>query len=69
MTKRHFIALADGLRSILYAPPGFVRFTVEQREALLKEMCHFCREQNPNFDEEIFLGYIEGTCGPSGGTI
>jgi hypothetical protein len=57
MTKKHFIALADHIKS------STVDWTLPHLEVLMK----FCREQNRLFDGSRWLGYIRGECGPSGG--
>ena len=59
MTKKHFIALADHIRS------SNVDWTMPHLEVLMA----FCRGQNSAFDSERWLGYIRGECGPSGGQI
>ena len=59
MTKKHFIALADAIRSHNdYANPdtNMQRFTFDQLDAL----AHFCKSQNYNFDRDRWLGYIAG---------
>jgi len=56
MSKKHFIALADAVRR-----SG--RFTPAQLDVL----ADFCWDQNPRFNKARWLGYIQGTCGPSGG--
>jgi len=68
MTKRHFVALADTLKTV---PKHNVdrRTVVVKHEDMLDAVCAFCRQENPYFDETIFRGYIAGTCGPSGGKI
>ena len=58
MTKKHFIALADTIRQSPYA------FNSTQ----LAVLADFCASQNPNFDRGRWLAYIEGKCGPSGGS-
>lgn len=68
MSKKHFIALADSLRSVLWMPPGFVAFSPDQREAIMIELADWCANQNPKFNRERWLGYIKGECGPNGGS-
>ncbi len=75
MTKRHFIALADMLRSQkpnesaktggpndLYLDGRSAQWEI-QRDAL----ADLCAEQNSQFDRARWLGYIAGENGPSGG--
>ena len=56
MTKQHFIALADSIRSNGTFTPG-------QIEAL----ANFCAAQNPAYNRERWLAYVTGDCGPNGG--
>lgn len=57
MSKKDFIALANELHSV-YVPIDVV-------DALVR----FCKKQNSAFKEDSWRGYLEGTCGPSGGKI
>ena len=57
MTKKHFIELADCIRT------ANVTFT----SAHLKVLASFCRSQNGRFLEDRWLSYIAGKCGPNGG--
>lgn len=77
MTKKHFIELADKLKAMKpvrepsdspYAR-GFNHgesrnwcFTVEQ-------LADFCQAQNPRFNRERWLQYINGECGKNGGKL
>ena len=63
MTKKHFIALADHIR--IFNRHEDEPFTARQ----LKELACFCQYQNPQFNQERWLDYIAGECGPNGGTI
>lgn len=74
MTKKHFIALADAIRSYnnpdnicrrtaTLADSRYADFTDAQIEAL----ADFCAEQNPKFNRERWLSYIAGTVGKNGG--
>lgn len=62
MTKRHFIALADHLRSMTHECPAL---TASQ----LERMADFCQSQNPRFNRGRWIGYIKGENGPNGGKI
>lgn len=80
MQKRHFIALADHLRLPGQLPARIDRvleYYGHQNEDGLKtqllneialELCHFCKSQNGQFNQERWLGYIRGENGPSGGS-
>ena len=56
MTKQHFLALADALRSNGTFTPGH-----------FEALANFCAEQNPAFDRERWLAYVTGDCAPNGG--
>lgn len=59
MSKKHFIALADTIRSNRSA------FSDEA----INELVRFCKSQNYQFNESRWRGYIAGKCGKNGGTI
>jgi len=65
MSKKHFIALADAIRWHNRNTPGESPdyFTDSQ----LNSLAEFCRDSNPRFNKERWLGYIAGECGPNGG--
>lgn len=58
MTKKHFIAFADHIKTRL----PYV-YTTETLESL----ADFCQSQNPLFKRERWLEYIAGKCGKNGG--
>lgn len=83
MTKKHFIALADAIKrarivnnhSIDYSP---LRSNAESvrifydgvntaEDNMLAALANFCASQSPRFNRQLWLDYIEGKCGPSGG--
>jgi hypothetical protein len=63
MSKKYFIALADTIRG--HQRRGETPFTQDQIDSL----ADFCKSQNSQFNRERWLGYIAGTCGPSGGAV
>jgi hypothetical protein len=68
MSKKHFIALADAIRShneYAVRDANTTPFTHEQMITLAE----FCRDQNGRFNRERWLGYIAGTNGKNGGAI
>lgn len=72
MPKKHFIDLADALRLTKPTPPlgnDYSSFVLRKKQWLfdVNTLADFCQAQNPNFNRERWLGYIAGTCGPSGG--
>ena len=63
MTKQHFVALADSLRSHNAKGDHVNPFREDQIEAL----ADFCAAQNHAFNRERWLAYVAGECGPNGG--
>lgn len=65
MTQKHFIALADAIKAHndRFGPASGLRFGPEQ----LYVLAEFCAKQNPRFNWERWMSYIEGKCGPNGG--
>lgn len=57
MTKKHFIALADLIKSDIH---DFTPNAIER-------LADYCEAENPRFNRERWLDYINGKCGPSGG--
>lgn len=62
MTKKHFIALADAVMN--HNKWNSNQFTNEQ----LTTLADFCASQNPDFKRDRWIAYINGTCGPNGGS-
>jgi hypothetical protein len=68
MTKKHFIDLADQIRHENVRrlgaglPPMF-------DGAAIESLADFCWQQNRRFNRSRWINYIEGACGPNGGTI
>jgi len=65
MTKKHFIALADALRTLITSDDG----SSVETAAVYTTLADFCAAQNPNFNRERWLGYIAGTNGKNGGKL
>lgn len=65
MTKKHFIALADAIRdhNNNVVRIGGTYFQPTQLDSLAT----FLQRQNPRFNRQRWLGYINGFCGPNGG--
>ena len=63
MTKKHFIALADDMRSLL-VPQAMV-----SSGDVINALARFCQSQNPHFKRERWIAYINGECGKNGGKI
>jgi len=74
MTKKHFIALADMIKAHNadtlapfggYAEMSVTSFTHGQCVSLAA----FCTAQNPRFNANRWMSYINGECGPNGGKV
>jgi len=66
MSKKDFIALADMIRAHnaeLAGEPGAFS------EVHLIALAEFCRDQNPAFNRQRWMDYINGVCGPNGGKL
>ena len=68
MTKKDYIRFADRLRGVkaelkLFKEPEHVYLR------MLEELCWMFAADNPRFERVTFLGYLNGTCGPSGGKV
>ena len=60
MTKQHFIALADWIRNDRQMVlPIYTNDVVYS-------LAGFLATQNPRFNRERWLDYVNGTCGPNG---
>jgi len=68
MSKKHFIALADALRTSRpechWDPNKILQWRLD-----VHRIADFCQSQNPRFDRGLWFDYIDGTRGPSGGRI
>lgn len=67
MTKKHFIKLADSIRE--YQEAQYRNGVVEKAPFLIDVLADFCQSQNPNFNRDRWIDYIQGKCGPNGGKI
>jgi hypothetical protein len=65
MTKKHFIALADMIKKANEDLNSAESFNTSQIDLL----ANFCSSQNPNFNEERWIDYINGECGKNGGKV
>jgi len=54
MTKKHFISLADFIRSYQCSD------NPKLQPAQIEMLASFCRQHNPNFNRERWLDYIAG---------
>lgn len=67
MSRKDFIALADVLKRETPHPDHTVMNA--QHERLINALANFCARQNPNFKRQLWLDYIAGKVGPSGGRV
>ena len=65
MTKKHFIALADMIKAHNANTAIVNQFGTYQRVALAE----FLQQQFPQFNEERWTDYVNGSCGPNGGQV
>jgi hypothetical protein len=61
MTNKHFIALADMIKGKV----GHHRFN----DDVINDLANFCQEQNPRFNKDRWVAYINGECGKNGGKV
>lgn len=62
MTKKHFIALADWIKEHKGYSDGF-------NQSIIDSLANFCKSQNPRFNRERWIDYINGKCGKNGGRV
>lgn len=67
MTKKDFIGLADALRA---EKPGenWDPNKIVQWELDVRAIADLCAASNPRFKRERWLRYVNGECGPNGGS-
>ena len=66
MSKKHFIALADGLRANRPEQAGEARCQWDNDvAAIANRLVASC----PRFNRQRWLSYVAGECGPNGGTV
>ena len=63
MTKQHFIALADWIREARQ-----IRL-IDYTDEVVRSLALFLVTQNPRFNRERWLDYVNGKCGPNGGKL
>ncbi len=69
MSKKQFIALADQVRWLEHKLTGVDRrSTAEVMAAYRAMLADFCITQNPAFNWARWYDYIDGKCGPNGGS-
>jgi hypothetical protein len=68
MSKRDFVALADSLRA---EKPGenWNPNKQVQWELDVKAVADVCARSNPRFMRERWMDYVNGLCGPNGGSL
>ena len=75
MTKADYIAIADGLRSLmptgLFTHAHWISVSV-QRGIILEcaeAIAYKLEQRHPQFNRARFIGYIKGENGPYGGSV
>lgn len=76
MSKKHFIALADMVRrqkpSMASKTGGpndmYLDGRMAEWEIMRDALAEFCAQQNYTFKRKRWLAYINGECGPNGGS-
>lgn len=68
MSKKDFIALADALRAERPASNWSLN-KMAQWELDVRAVADACEAANPRFNRELWMDYVCGLCGPSGGKL
>lgn len=68
MSKKPFIALADSMKAFFDTNAGKEMDDIS-KGVLMNHMVNFCQDQNPRFNRERWIGYINGDNGPNGGKV
>jgi hypothetical protein len=74
MTKKHFIALADIVRSLKptateHGMSEHFDAEMNQWRRMRAQLGDLCASSNPRFNRDRWLGYIAGTHGKNGGKV
>jgi hypothetical protein len=71
MTKKHFIKLADAIRSAKpqWKANGDDVPALMQWEHQVRILADFCFDQNSRFNRTRWILYVNGECGPNGGKL
>lgn len=78
MSKKHFIELALMVRNCKPDPErhptervnaNLYRGKIEQWATMRAELARFCKSQNSRFNQQRWIDFIDGVCGPSGGPV
>ena len=67
MQKRHFITLANKLKG-MHPSCSPVFDDIGAWHALVDSLADWCQSENPRFNRERWISYINGECGPNGGS-
>lgn len=68
MTKKHFITLADHIRTSNDIA-AFGGIPPIYPETAIMALAEYCQSQNSNFKRDRWLDYIAGKCGKNGGKV
>ena len=69
MSKKDFIALADEIREFNSHTIRGCEMANHFDTQQIGVLADFCQKQSYNFNRGLWLDYIAGRCGPSGGKI
>ena len=69
MTKKHFIALADIIRSTNSSFGEEERGAFGFSDGAINSLADFCQQRDPNFNRQRWLAYINGECGKNGDKV
>lgn len=67
MTKKHFIALADHIKNTRFARTS--NTGIFSHPGVIDSLADFCQSQNPRFNRDRWVMYINGECGKNGGKV
>ena len=65
MTKKHFIALAEVIKTHNANDSVYGQFN----PTVIDVLADFCASTNPRFNREQWIAYINGECGKNGGKV
>jgi hypothetical protein len=75
MTKKHFIALADLIKTARVSPGQGPSASVSKyswnpfNQDAIEILADWCETQNPQFKRDRWIGYIKGENGKNGGKV
>ena len=64
ITKKQIIKIADTIKDIARDADGLIELSL-----VVDKFADYLAAQNPNFERERFIAYVNGECGPNGGAV